>query len=80
MNKYKQFIKENVDNYRYPYFIILIFINSKDDLIELFSLFKNTFNITITYNSNDFENINNHLVLYVNNFYDIIEHDERYIS
>lgn len=77
LNKYKKSYESlsdtNLSEYRYPYERILIIVESKDDLLKLMEMFKNIFDININVEDNFADRIKTHLVLYVDDFYDIVE-------
>lgn len=77
LNKYKKSYESlsdtNLSEYKYPYERILIIVESKDDLLKLMEMFKNIFDININIEDNFADRIKTHLVLYVDDFYDIVE-------
>ena len=70
---YESLSDTNLSEYEYPYERILIIVESKDDLLKLMEMFKNIFDININIDDNFADRIKTHLVLYVDDFYDIVE-------
>lgn len=84
LKKYNQYIKES-SNYRYPYFRIMILINSVDDYYKVLKFVEDNFNIEInqTRNNEYFRNpdINlNHILLSVPVLYLIIRKEKDKIN
>lgn len=73
IKKYNNFINEKINDYRYPYERIFIFIETLDDFLKIVEEFKKLFNININYNQSYISRITNHLALSVNDFYHIME-------
>lgn len=70
---YESLSETNLSEYKYPYERILIIVESKDDLLKLLEMFKNLFDININIDHYIANRIITHLVLYVDDFYDIVE-------
>lgn len=70
---YESLSETNLSEYKYPYERILIIVESKEDLLKLLEMFKNLFDININIDHYIANRIITHLVLYVDDFYDIVE-------